>query len=165
VPLVRELRKCSASIVLRTIRTNYLFLSPIDQLRSSDVDLALGFFGKTPKPQSKLLAMPLFEDKLVCILREAHPRARRKLDLRAFLNTPHIRVLYPPTTCEAAPSISSCEAVDYLDELPSQFRISLRFPRSWRNRTSSGYFLNDWLERKHADNDCGFLIPPFRYRT
>ncbi len=64
-------------------------------LQSGELDLALGFFGETPQPQSALHLRRLLGGRVVCILRAAHPRANRKLTLRAFAEIPHVRVVYP----------------------------------------------------------------------
>jgi DNA-binding transcriptional LysR family regulator len=94
-PLVRQLQRDAPSITVRTMRTDYLFIPPFEQLQAGDLDLALGFFGDTPQPQSDLLSKALLGGRLVCILRAAHPRANRRLTLRAFADIPHVRVLYP----------------------------------------------------------------------
>lgn len=94
-PLVRRLRREAPLTALRTVRTEYLFLPPADQLQTGEIDLALGFFGNTPHPQSGLLTERLFGGRLVCILRKTHPRAHRRLSLQAFAGIPHVRILYP----------------------------------------------------------------------
>jgi DNA-binding transcriptional LysR family regulator len=94
-PLVQQLQRDAPSVAVRTVRTEYLFLPPVDRLQSGELDLALGFFGDTPRPHSGLLSKRLLPGRLVCILCEAHPRANRKLTLRTFAETPHVRVLYP----------------------------------------------------------------------
>lgn len=94
-PLVQQLQRAAPFVALRTVRTEYLFLPPVDQLQSGELDLALGFFGETPQPKSGVLTKRLAGGRLVCILRAAHPRATRKLTLRGFAEIPHVRVLYP----------------------------------------------------------------------
>ena len=94
-PLVQRLQREAPSIALRTVRTDYLFHPPADRLQTGELDLALGFFAGPPQTQSGLLSRQLMAGRLVCILRDAHPRAGRKLSLRAFAETPHVRVMYP----------------------------------------------------------------------
>jgi DNA-binding transcriptional LysR family regulator len=77
------------------VRTDYLFLPPVERLQSGELDLALGFFGETPRPNPGLLSRRLITGRLVCILRTTHPRAGRQLSLRTFVETPHVRVMYP----------------------------------------------------------------------
>ena len=95
--LVRRLEREAPSVALRTLRTEYLFLPPIERLQSGELDLALGFFGETPRRNPGLLNKRLFNGRLVCILRAGHPRAGRKLNLRAFVEIPHVRIMYPGT--------------------------------------------------------------------
>ena len=94
-PLVRQLQRHAPSIALRTERTDYLFIPPSERLQSGELDLALGFFGETPQPRLDLLTTRLTSGRLVCIVRQAHPRAERRLTLRNFAEIPHVRVMYP----------------------------------------------------------------------
>ena len=94
-PIVQRLQQDAPSIAVRTVRTDYLFIPPVERLQSGELDLALGFFGDLPQPQSGLLSQCLMGDRLVCILRASHPRADRKLTLRTFAETAHVRVMYP----------------------------------------------------------------------
>lgn len=94
-PLVRRLRKQAPLAAVRTVRTEFLFVPPVDELQSNELHLALGFFGDTPRPQAGLLTKRISTERLVCILRAHHPRACRSLSLRVFAEIPHIRVLYP----------------------------------------------------------------------
>lgn len=94
-PLVQQLQREATSIAIRTMRTDYLFLAPFDRLQSGELDLAIGFFGKTPRASPDLLTEQLLGERLVCLLREKHPHARRRLTLRTFAEIAHIRPLYP----------------------------------------------------------------------
>jgi DNA-binding transcriptional LysR family regulator len=93
--VVQQLQQDAPSIAVRTVRTDYLFLPPVERLQSGELDLALGFFGETPRPNPGLLSQRLLRGRLVCILRAAHPRATRKLTIRTFVEIPHVRVMYP----------------------------------------------------------------------
>jgi DNA-binding transcriptional LysR family regulator len=95
--LVQKLQREAPSIALRAVRTDYLFLPPVERLQSGELDLALGFFGETPRPNPGLLSQRLQSGRLVCILRAAHPAAGRKFTLRTFVEIPHVRVMYPGT--------------------------------------------------------------------
>lgn len=92
---VQRVQRDAPSVALRTLRTDYLFLPPVERLQSGELDLALGFFGETPRPNPGLLSKRLVTGRLVCILRAAHPRAGRKMTLRTFAETPHVRIMYP----------------------------------------------------------------------
>jgi DNA-binding transcriptional LysR family regulator len=87
-PLVQRLQRDAPSIALRAVRTDYLFLPPIDRLQSGELDLALGFFGETPRPQRGLHDQRLLSGRLVCILRAAHPKADSKFTLRTSSRYP-----------------------------------------------------------------------------
>lgn len=93
--IVQRLQREAPSIALRTVRTDYLFLPPVERLQSGELDLALGFFGETPRPNPGLLSKRLLGGRLVCVLRAAHPRVSRKFNLRTFVEIPHVRVMYP----------------------------------------------------------------------
>jgi DNA-binding transcriptional LysR family regulator len=93
--LVQQLQRTAPSIAVRTVRTDYLFLPPDERLQAGELDLALGFFGETPRPNPGLLSQRLLSGRLVCILRAAHPRAGRKFTMRTFVETPHVRIMYP----------------------------------------------------------------------
>lgn len=95
--LVQRLQREAPSIALRTGRTDYLFLPPVERLQSGELDLALGFFGETPRPNPGLLSQRLAGGRLVCILRAAHPQANRRFTMRAFVELPHVRIMYPST--------------------------------------------------------------------
>ena len=57
--------------------------------------LLSAFSGKTPQPNPGLLSQRLLSGRLVYILLAAHPRASRKFTMRTFVETPHVRVMYP----------------------------------------------------------------------
>ncbi|HEY1582235.1 MAG TPA: LysR family transcriptional regulator [Chthoniobacterales bacterium] len=95
--VVHRLLRHAPSAAIRAVRTDYLFLPPVERLQSGELDLALGFFGQTPQHNSGLLSKRLVAGRLVCILRAAHPRAARKLSLRTFVEIPHVRIMYPDT--------------------------------------------------------------------
>jgi DNA-binding transcriptional LysR family regulator len=94
-PLVQRVQRDAPLIAIRTVRTDFLFLPPTERLQSGELDLALGFFGETPGSRPGLLTQRLVSGNLVCILREAHPRAHTKFGLRSFVEIPHVRVMYP----------------------------------------------------------------------
>ena len=59
------------------------------ELASGRLDLAIDI---PEVARSELNSLPLFSDRYVCVLRKAHPLARRQLDLKAFLAMNHIMV-------------------------------------------------------------------------
>ncbi len=94
-PIVSAVRGVAPGVSIRTVRLEYLFMPPAERLQAGELDLALGFFSEAPGSRTHLYAERLFDDRFVCVLREGHPRARRKLDLRTFLAIPQVRVFYP----------------------------------------------------------------------
>ncbi len=94
-PLVRRLRRQAPSAAVRTVRTEYLFIPPAEELQMGEIDVALGFFAEIQEPDSGLLTHRLSAERLVCILRASHPRASRRLSLQAFAGIPHARIMYP----------------------------------------------------------------------
>jgi len=47
--IVQRLVRQAPSVAIRAVRTDYLFLPPVERLQSGELDLALGFFGETPQ--------------------------------------------------------------------------------------------------------------------
>jgi DNA-binding transcriptional LysR family regulator len=94
-PLMRALHREAPRVSVRSVRPSQVFRPPEDLLRDGAVDLALGPFAPEVRPRPDLLAQPLADDRIVAIVRARHPRAGRRLDLRAFLAIPHIRIIYP----------------------------------------------------------------------
>lgn len=58
-------------------------------LREGSIDLALGVFPNLPP---ELRTQLLFRDWFVCVVREDHPRVRRKLTLEAFVALEHVQI-------------------------------------------------------------------------
>jgi DNA-binding transcriptional LysR family regulator len=58
-------------------------------LARGEVDLMIGFYDAVPKHH---LELELFHDKYVCIVRQDHPRVRRRLTLERYLDQGHVLV-------------------------------------------------------------------------
>jgi DNA-binding transcriptional LysR family regulator len=93
--LMSAVQREAPGVSLRAIRPPQAFWPPEDWLREGAVDLALGMFAPELRPRADLLSQPLARDRLVAVLRARHPRVRRRLDLRTFLEIPQIRIVYP----------------------------------------------------------------------
>ncbi|MBZ0116235.1 MAG: LysR family transcriptional regulator [Sandaracinaceae bacterium] len=59
-------------------------------LREGEIDLAVGVYGGELPPE--LRTQTLFDERLVCVVREGHPGVRRQLSLRRFAQLSHIQV-------------------------------------------------------------------------
>lgn len=59
------------------------------RLRTGESDLAIGIYAELPP---ELRTRPLITDRLVCVLREDHPAARRRLTLEQYVALEHIQV-------------------------------------------------------------------------
>jgi DNA-binding transcriptional LysR family regulator len=58
-------------------------------LARGEADLMIGFYSGVPK---RHLELELFHDEYVCIVRQDHPRARRRLTLERYLELGHVLV-------------------------------------------------------------------------
>lgn len=74
-----------------------LHTSPSDTLRALEadtLDLAISMALET----SRLIrSVPLFQDRMCCIMRAGHPLTRGRMSLERFLDHPHMRVAMSPT--------------------------------------------------------------------
>lgn len=61
----------------------------ISMLDGGEVDMTIGV---PPTPTGRILSLPLFEERFVCILRKGHPAAASPLDLQQFLSLSHLLV-------------------------------------------------------------------------
>jgi DNA-binding transcriptional LysR family regulator len=94
-PLMRAVHAEAPGVALRTIRPEYVFAPPTESLLSGEMDVALGLFRDAIQPRSELLAQPLYQERMVAIVRARRPGIGRKLTLRQFVQLPQIRILYP----------------------------------------------------------------------
>lgn len=62
-----------------------------ERLRAGDTDLAIGIYGELPP---ELKTRPIITERLVCVVREGHPRIgrRRRLTLEQFVEMEHVQV-------------------------------------------------------------------------
>ncbi|MBX3269246.1 MAG: LysR family transcriptional regulator [Sandaracinaceae bacterium] len=60
-----------------------------ERLRRGETDLAVGIYGELPP---ELRTRVLLTDRLVCVVREGHPRVGRRLGLDAFVRLDHVQV-------------------------------------------------------------------------
>jgi DNA-binding transcriptional LysR family regulator len=92
------------------------------QLVTGELDLALGVFGKLPQ---SLYRQKLFEDSVVCLVREGHPilkklKKRGELNLKQYLSLKHAQI---------ATGAATRSAVDHeLDRLKKVREVVLRLP-------------------------------------
>ena len=86
-PLVVHLRSVAPGIELHVRpKTN---LTAVSMLDSNDVDFVVGV---NPCSVSRIASIDLFEDRFVCLMREDHPLAKKRLTLNAFLKAEHLLV-------------------------------------------------------------------------
>lgn len=60
-----------------------------ERLRAGDSDLLVGIYGDLPP---ELRTRPLITDRLVCVVREGHPKVKRTLSLDRFVALEHIQI-------------------------------------------------------------------------
>lgn len=92
--IVAEVARVAPHVTLRVLAAGALFDPPLSLLQSGRADLAIGFYGQVT-PQ--LMAVKLFNERWVALVRKTQKLPRGKLDLRMFLTIPQVRMLYAPT--------------------------------------------------------------------
>ncbi|BAZ17795.1 transcriptional regulator LysR family protein [Calothrix sp. NIES-4071] len=85
--LLPILEKTAPNINLRTVpNTN---INAINLLEQSSIDIALGRFFR---PSARLRVQDLTSDRYICIMRQGHPLASKKLTLKQYVNANHLLV-------------------------------------------------------------------------
>ena len=87
--LVETLRDIAPAITLR-VRSFTARDDAIAMLDAGEVDMTIGV--PASSQAGRILTLPLFEERFVCIVRRQHPAARAPLDLTAFLALSHLLV-------------------------------------------------------------------------
>jgi DNA-binding transcriptional LysR family regulator len=88
-PLITTLREAAPRVRI-TFRSS-VGRAALDGLASDDIDLALGRFRSLPAAYD---AVHLFDERFVVVARQEHPRLRRGLDLKTYLDLDHILVSF-----------------------------------------------------------------------
>jgi DNA-binding transcriptional LysR family regulator len=88
-PLIATLREAAPRVRI-TFRSS-VGRAALDGLASDDIDLALGRFRSLPAAYD---AVHLFDERFVVVARQEHPRLRRGLDLKTYLDLDHILVSF-----------------------------------------------------------------------
>ncbi|WP_224749910.1 LysR substrate-binding domain-containing protein [Halomonas sp. ML-15] len=86
--LVATLREAAPGITL-AVRNFTGRDDAVSMLDAGEVDMTIGV---PPTPTGRILSVPLFEERFVCILRKEHPAVRQDLDLDTFLSLTHLLV-------------------------------------------------------------------------
>ncbi len=60
-----------------------------ERLRSGDTDLAIGIYGDLPP---ELKTRPIITDRLVCVVRQDHPKIKKRLTLARYVELEHVQV-------------------------------------------------------------------------
>jgi DNA-binding transcriptional LysR family regulator len=85
--LVIVLEETAPRVDLRTIPTTYIDAPML--LEQAEIDLAIGVF---PNPGSRLRSYSLLTSPFVCIMRQHHPLAAKKLTLERYVQAAHLLV-------------------------------------------------------------------------
>jgi DNA-binding transcriptional LysR family regulator len=88
-PLITALRKAAPKV--RTTFQSAVGRAALEGLASDHIDLALGHFRSLP-PEYHFLH--LFDERFVVLARHGHPRLRRGLDLKTYVDLDHILVSF-----------------------------------------------------------------------
>jgi DNA-binding transcriptional LysR family regulator len=92
---MRHLRTSAPKVRLSSRRVAGIFEVPREELESGLVDLAIGAIAQPLSPVSGISARTLYQDRVVCIVRAAHPLIRRTITLKQFVMLEHVMVSYP----------------------------------------------------------------------
>lgn len=84
--IVARLRKLAphSQVVLHSLGPDYNYVSALE---SGELDAVIGNW---PQPPEHLRLTPLFDDDVVCLMRQSHPLAGHKLTLDDYLNAEHL---------------------------------------------------------------------------
>ncbi|MEM1310894.1 MAG: LysR family transcriptional regulator [Cyanobacteria bacterium P01_D01_bin.115] len=85
--LLTVLQQTAPEIDLR-IRPN-TNVNAVSLLEQAEIDIALGRFFR---PGARLRVQDVMRDRYVCIMRQGHPLARKKLTLKSYVNANHLLV-------------------------------------------------------------------------
>lgn len=82
----RSVREQAPGVDLRFVPNT---VDDADRLRDGDTDLVVGIYGDLPP---ELKTRPIITDRFVCVVRQGHPAAERRLTLDRFCALDHIQV-------------------------------------------------------------------------
>ena len=85
-PIDRDIAAAAPGLELRFVPNA---VDDAERLRAGDTDLAIGIYGELPP---ELRTRPIISDRLVCVVREGHPKIKRKLSLERFVALDHVQV-------------------------------------------------------------------------
>jgi DNA-binding transcriptional LysR family regulator len=92
--LTGAIDQIAPSIDLHVKRTETAF--PVTQLENSSLDVVLGF-GSVLNPPSHLRCQTLFDDEMVCVVRQNHPIIRTAPSLEDYIAVPHMLISWKGT--------------------------------------------------------------------
>ncbi|MBB5191318.1 DNA-binding transcriptional LysR family regulator [Silvimonas terrae] len=84
--IVARLRKLApqSQVAFHSLGQDYDY---VRALENGDLDAVIGNW---PQPPEHLRMLPLFEDEVVCLMREGHPLAGRKLSIAEYVEAEHL---------------------------------------------------------------------------
>jgi DNA-binding transcriptional LysR family regulator len=88
--LLRALQRDDPSIVLET---RPLSARSTEQVLSEGIDLAFGVYEDVPQ---HIHQQQLFSEPFVCVVRAEHPKVRKAIALRLYLDLPHLEIIFAP---------------------------------------------------------------------
>lgn len=95
--VLQRLRAAAPGIRLAIRRVSGVFELPAQELASGALDMAVGPFPQgAHHPGGVIVSAPLYDDHLVCVVREKHPAIKRSLSQAQFMEASHVVVYYPP---------------------------------------------------------------------
>lgn len=115
-PWIARLRSVAPGVI---VQVTPIDANSVDPLARGDLDLAIG--PRLPAAGlDQFVFRKILEDRLVCMLRRGHPKARRKLTLRGYLALEHVMV------ASVLPTVSSIDVA--LHRLGHTRVIAARMP-------------------------------------
>ncbi len=92
--LTGAIDQIAPSVDLHVKRTEASF--PVTQLENGSLDVVLGF-GSVLNPPSHLRCQTLFDDEMVCVVRQNHPIIRTAPSLEDYIAVPHMLISWKGT--------------------------------------------------------------------
>ena len=93
--VTRLMEKRAPLLEIAMVRAANIFDVPQEELETGAIDFAIGPFAQPFNPLSGLSAIPLAQDRLVCVSRANRPELKQKLTPEAFAALRHIAIYYP----------------------------------------------------------------------
>ena len=91
--LLARIQTAAPGVQIVARRSERIFQPPEEELRDGSIDAAIGFYPEAAALEPGTQSAGLFSEESVCVMREAHPLARKRLTLRQFAAAGHAAII------------------------------------------------------------------------